>query len=436
MHSLVEPPRQGKLPLLAALALVAACKTAAPPPPPPAAPPPPTQAAPAPKPETAPTAPQNRVALLVPLTGANAAVGQSIANAANMALLDSNDRRINLRVYDTAAEGASAAAVRAAAEGAGLFLGPLLAGDVRAAQPVASANGIPIITYSNDAALAGDGTYVLGFQPSQSIARAVGFARGRGIASFAALIPAGTYGQRASTAFLRAVEASGGRAVAVVNFGRQSAQLQAAARKVTDYDARLARAAKAPATRPDGTIAPLTARVGPVPFQALLIADTGTVAAAFGPALAQYGAPPGSVLILGTELWNSEPAVRTAAALKGAIYATVPDDRFAQLAARYRTKFGGAPSRLASLGYDSVLLVNSLAGKWPVGAPFPHAALSDPDGFAGIDGIFRFGASGVAERGLAVEQVGAGTITTVSPAPRSFRAPAPAPAAQPATTSR
>ncbi|HPU16868.1 MAG TPA: penicillin-binding protein activator, partial [Polymorphobacter sp.] len=74
-----------------------------------------------PKPEVAPQIPQNKVAVLLPLTGANAAVGQSIANAANMALLDAGDKRINLRVYDTAAGGAAAAASRAVADGARLF---------------------------------------------------------------------------------------------------------------------------------------------------------------------------------------------------------------------------------------------------------------------------------------------------------------------------
>ena len=357
---------------------------------------------------------------MVPLTGANAAVGQSIANAANMALLDSNDRRINLRVYDTAGEGAGAAAGRAIGDGVRLFLGPLLAGDVRAVQSIAAANAVPIISFSNDAALAGDGTFVMGFQPGQSIARVVNFARTRGIERFAALIPAGVYGQRASTAFLRAVEANGGKAVAVTGFTRESTKLQAAARAVTDYDARLARATKTNTTRPDGTIAPVSQRLAPVGFQALLIADSGTVASAFGPALTQFGVPPGSVLILGTELWNNEPALKNARALQGAVYAAVPEERFGQLAARYRSKFGGSPSRLASFGYDAVLLVNSLAGRWPLGASFPRALLTNSEGFSGIDGVFRFSANGVAERGLAVEQVGAGRMTTVSAAPRVF----------------
>jgi hypothetical protein len=57
-----------------------------------------------------------------------------------------------------------------------------------------------------------------------------------------------------------------------------------------------------------------------------------------------------------------------------------------------------------------------------VGEPFPRTALSDDDGFAGIDGIFRF-RGGVAERGLEVQEARSGSFVTVSPAPRSFRGP-------------
>src|ERR1044072_4468190 len=82
---------------------------------------------------------RNRVAVLVPLTGRDAALGQSILNAANLALLDTGGQRIRITAYDTAA-GAVPAANEALAEGSGLILGPLLAKDVRLVAPVAPSN--------------------------------------------------------------------------------------------------------------------------------------------------------------------------------------------------------------------------------------------------------------------------------------------------------
>jgi len=383
-------------------------------------PPPPTVQAPEPPPP--PEAPRNRVALLVPTSGPSAAVGQSIANAASMAFVDVGAARFSLQTYDTAAGGARVAAEHAVADGAGVILGPLLAADARAVAPVAAGAGVPVFSFTNDASVAGGGTYVLGFQPTQSIARVIAFAEAKGVHSFAALIPSGTYGARASTAFLRAVQAGGGAVTGVVTYTRDRKQLALAARKVTAYDARLAHAGPggggAPVLRPDGTVAPVASRLSGVPFQALMIADSGGLAGAFGPALTQYGA--GGAKILGTELWASEPALGNSGALRGAWFAAVPDARFQKLAARYRVKNGGRPSRLASLGYDAVLLVQSQSSHWQVGSPFPRSGLADPGGFTGVDGVFRFASNGVAERALEVRQVVAGGAVVVSPAPTGF----------------
>jgi ABC-type branched-subunit amino acid transport system substrate-binding protein len=358
--------------------------------------------------------------VLVPLSGGNAAVGRSLANSANLALSDLKGAAsgLSIRTYDTAGLGASTAAQRAIAEGATLILGPLLATDVAAVRPVAAAGNVPVLAFSNDAGVAGGNVWVLGYQPQQAVSRVVAYARGRGISTFAGLMPAGTYGQRASVAFTRAVQSSGGQVVALTTFQRDAKRLIAAARTVTAYDARLKRAGAA-LTRPDGTVAPVSSRVPPVAFRALMIADSGQVAAAFSGPLGQFGASPGTVTLLGTELWNNEPGLARVPAMRGAVFAAVPDSRFQGLAARYRARFGGTPSRLASLAYDAMLLAASARERWPVGSPFPQAVLADPQGFAGIDGIFRFRGN-VAERGLEVQRVDGGSFVTVSPAPSAF----------------
>jgi ABC-type branched-subunit amino acid transport system substrate-binding protein len=384
----------------------------------------PAPARPVPPPQEKPAVPlpqvaaANRVAVLVPTSGPSAAVGQSIANAAQMALADLGEKRIAISVYNTAGPGGAGQAMREAlSAGAGVVLGPLLAADVRAAAPIAREAGVPVLSFSNDAALAGSGVYVLGFQPGDSVERLVRFARSKGVERFAALTPAGDYGSRAATAYLRAVEAAGGRVTAVVTYTRDRTKLLQAARKVTDYEGRLARARGGqPTIRPDGTVVPATQRQpGPVPFQALLIADSGSIASAFTPALAQMGA--GEAKIMGTELWAAEPGIARLPGLRGAWYASVPGGRFETLATRYRAKYGTTPSRLSSLGYDSVLLVAALANDWKPGAKFPVRGLADSGGFKGLDGIFRFDGGNIAERGYEVRQVGAGVV---APAPQSF----------------
>ena len=402
--------------MLVSLAVLAACAPRTKAPVAPVAPPPPVE-----KPVEAKPGEVHRIAILVPLSGPNAPVGVSLANAATLALVDTNKQGVRLTSYDTAALGAAGAANRALADGAQLILGPLLASDAAVVKSAAEAKGITMLSFSNDASVAGGRLYVLGFQPAQSVSRVVDYAAGRGMKRFAALVPDGVYGQRASVAFTRAVSASGGQVVALQNFARTPTALPAAARKVTDYDARLKQAGSTtPVKRPDGTIATSSGGLPPVSFEALLVADSGAIAAAFSPHLAKFGAPVGGYLMMGTELWNTEPGLGASPALRGAVFAAVPDQRFQSMARRYQTRFGGTPSRLASLSYDAMLLAISAAGQqWKLGTPFPQTLLADPQGFAGVDGIFRFKGN-IAERGLEVQQVGPSGFTTVSPAPTAF----------------
>ncbi|PZO87701.1 MAG: penicillin-binding protein activator [Sphingomonas sanxanigenens] len=331
---------------------------------------------------------RHRIALLVPTTGANAGVGQSIANAVNLAVIDTGGKRIRVTTYDTAT-GAAAAAQRAISDGNRLILGPLLAEDARAVAPVAQRANVPVISFSNDASVAGRGTYILGYSPVQSIERVVGYAKSRGVVRFAALMPAGTYGERASRAMIHAVENAGGQLVAMQSFDRSRTSLAAAIAKLPKNG-----------------------------YDAIMIADSGRIAIQAVPLIRKGSSA--SARVLGTELWNTETDLNAAPAMSGAWFASVSDGLYKQLAAKYRARFGSGPYRIASLGYDGVLLVTRIAQNWKVGSAFPVARLNDSGGFAGIDGAFRFDASGQAERMLVVQQVGAGGFTVVSPAPSTF----------------
>jgi ABC-type branched-subunit amino acid transport system substrate-binding protein len=333
---------------------------------------------------------RNRVAVLVPLSGTNAGVGTSIANAANLALLDAGAERIRITVYDTAKSGAAAAANQALAEGNGLFLGPLLADDVRAVAAIARRADVPVISFSNDVSVAGDGVYLMGFTPSQSVERVVAFASGRGATRFGAVTPVNVYGRRASQAMIDAVDQAGGRLESVQTFDAGPGALRTAIVRLNAAG----------------------------PLDAVLIADSARVAAAGAPIL-KSGAQ-ANVRLLGTELWATESTIGRTPALRGAWYASVSDTMFTQLRTRYRTRYGTTPYRLASLGYDSVLLAVRIAKDWRLGRPFPERALRDPGGFTGIDGAFRFTGGGVAERSLEVREVTAGGTIVVSAASRSF----------------
>ncbi len=330
---------------------------------------------------------RHRVALLVPQTGANADVGMAIANATTLALLDSRTERVRITTYDTAL-GAAAAARQAVADGNRLILGPLLSEDVAAVAPIAREAKVPVLSFSNDSSVAGNGVFIMGFVPGQSVERVVAFARGKGHQRFGALVPKNVYGDRSAAAFRAAVTAAGGTLVAVESYDRSATALTGAARRIANAGA----------------------------MDAVLIADSGGNAIRAVPVI--KGA--GQRQILGTELWNTDASLGTNAAMRGSWFASVSDGLYGQLAGKYRTRFGKAPYRLASLGYDSVLLTVRIARDWKPGTSFPANRLLAADGFGGIDGIFRFNNRGIAVRALEVSEIGAGGFRVVDPAPTKW----------------
>lgn len=332
---------------------------------------------------------RHRVALLVPLSGPNAAVGQSLANATTMAQLDTNSENLRITTYDTAV-GPSAAATRAIADGNKLILGPLMGDEVSAVAHVARPARVPIISFSNDAGVAAPGAFIMGNLPGQSIARTVRYARSTGANRFAALIPEGEYGQRAEAAFRQAVAEAGGVIAGTESYARTNTSVISAARR-------------------------LKVRGG---FDAVLLADSGRIAGLAAPSL-RGGKPP--VRLLGTELWSGDATVAATPALVGALYSSVSDARYRQFAESYKSRFGAQPYRLATLGYDAVLLTLRVAREWKPGTAFPMERIGDRGGFLGLDGPFRFVDGGLVQRAFEVNEVRPGGVTVVSPAPARFR---------------
>ena len=298
---------------------------------------------------------RNRVAVLVPLSGANAGVGQSIANAANLALLDTGGERIRITVYDTASGGAAAAANEALADGNGLFLGPLLADDVRAVAPVArrarrAGDHLLQRRQRRRQRRLSDGLHP---RPVDRPGRRPSPARAARSAS-ARSCPTGVYGRRAAQAMI-----AGGR-------GRR----RPAGRHA---DLRRARPATCAPRRPGST-----AQGG---YDAVLIADGGRGAAAGGAV-----APPGLAAAAAARhriVGDRDRSRRQRRRFAAPGLRRRPTPMFNQLRTRYRARYSANPYRLASLGYDAVLLAVRIAANWRLGRAFPERALRDPAGFAG-----------------------------------------------------
>ncbi|UIP05804.1 penicillin-binding protein activator [Erythrobacter sp. SDW2] len=332
---------------------------------------------------------RHRVALLVPLTGENGRVGQSIANATTMALLDTSAGNLRITTYDTATD-ARAAAKQAIADGNKLILGPLLAENVALVLAEARPARVPIISYSNDESVASPDAFVMGHLPGQSIQRSVSYAKSQGAANVAAIVPDGEYGRRAERALTDALRENGLALVGIERFDRGNTSIVSASER-------------------------LRQRGG---FDTVLIADGSRLFIQSANVLRPSGR--GTTQLIGTELLSGESSITQAASMRGAWFSAVSDSRFKRFADSYNTRFGSQPFRIATLGYDSVLLALRVARDWKVGTSFPTGKLYADDGFLGLDGAFRFNANGVVERAMEVREVRAGEVVVVDQAPAKF----------------
>ena len=356
--------------------------------------------APSPAPEPAPTPepsaselPQDdrlhRIALLVPLSGENGAVGQSISNATTMAILDTEADNLRITAYDTA-RGPQEAARQAIADGNKLILGPLLGSNVVSVNAEAERADVPIISFSNDTGVAGPNVFVMGVIPEQSVMRTMRHVRNDGVDTFAVLAPSGEYGDRAQKAAIDATREYGGNVILTERYARSNTSVVSAAERVRS-------------------------RSG---LGSVLLADGARLSAQAASVVKPGGR--GDLQIIGTELWSGENSVLRAAALNGALFSAVSDRLYGGFVTSYEARFGSKPYRIATLGYDAVLLTLNIAQDWDVGDDFPVRELRQSGGFTGVDGAFRFQRNGVAERALEVRQIRNGEIRIVSEAPSGF----------------
>jgi ABC-type branched-subunit amino acid transport system substrate-binding protein len=337
---------------------------------------------------------QVKVGLILPLSAAgNAGVAAlSMKNAAEMALAEFQNPNLQLLIKDDAGnpQGAQAGTQQALAEGAEIILGPLFALSVPATAQLARARGVSVIAFSTDSSVAGRGVYLLSFLPESDVNRIIDYAASTGKRSFAALLPDNAYGNVVEATFKQAVGRKGGRIVAFEKYGADRAT---AARNVAQA-------------------------LGSA--DALLLADDGDSVVTAADALTAAGANLRNIQLLGTGLWDN-PRVFASASLQGGLYAAPDPSGFRAFAGRYRQRYGADPVRTATLTYDAVALVAALARAQGT-QPYSPDALTNPSGFAGIDGLFRFRPDGTNERGLAVMRVGSGGGVAVAGSPKSFGA--------------
>ncbi|MEO1039016.1 MAG: penicillin-binding protein activator [Pseudomonadota bacterium] len=403
-----------------------------------------------------------RVGLLLPFSASSPAAraeAAQILRAAELSLFTRGDERVLLLPRDTAGTraGAADAAAGLAEDGVDLIFGPLLSGAVAGASGPARRANIPVIAFSTDPDRAGDGVYLLSFPPSEEVRRITEYARQRGAERFAFVGPDSAYGRAVAAAYQdnveRLTEGLEPRIVEIeapepedapepvaadpfapiepVEPERIEVEVIPGLREPVFYTGSVASMTQAartlaalgvrPADPEDARALSLRSWEPSLgdPFQVLMLPEGGDQLRTLAPVMIFADIDPLIVKFVGTSLWRDADVAREPALAGGWFAGPDPETR-APFERAFEAAYGAPPSRLAGLGYDAVSLAAAVAAA--PGEP-PRSVIENPDGFSGVDGLFRFREDGTLERGLAVYTIRRSGFATLEPAPTRFEEP-------------
>ena len=344
------------------------------------------------------------IALLLPVLDSSprrSALAVAMGNAARLAMEDLGEGAPRLQVYDTTGGAGSAAdaARRAIDDGAELLLGPLTSGKVREIRPVLRESDTLALAFSTDSGAAGDGVYLVGSLPTGEFRRILRFAAvERGYRTLGAILPDNAYGAVARRALDRVASETGSRVSAVVTYDGSFESARQAALDFADLH-------QSGLGSGDGRAA-------------VLVPESGSLLATVAAFLSQRGMLDGQLQLLGTGVWDAEATVREDA-LHGGWFSAPDPSRRGAFSERYRERYGTRPPLLAAFAYDAAAAAGGLLRDGG-GDAIDEDAITNPSGFLGTAGAFRFTRSGLNERALAVLSVEREGFRILDPAPEAF----------------
>ncbi|WP_299677302.1 penicillin-binding protein activator [uncultured Roseobacter sp.] len=340
------------------------------------------------------------VALLVPSGSGQTTdeiLAQSLENAARLAIRDLNGARVDLRVYQTGGDAgvAAARAQQAVDEGAKIILGPVYAASANAVGNAVAADNITVLSFSNNAAIAGGNVFVLGQTFQNTADRMVSYARSQGKSRFVIVHAQDSAGTQGRSAINNAVNAQGGSVVGTVSYALSQQDVIASIPQIK------------------------SAVEGNAADALFMTTDTASALPLLSQLLPEAGITSETAQFMGLTRWDIPPQTLSLPGVQGGWFAGPDPAASATFSAQYQNAYGSLPHPIGGLAFDGIAAIGALVSQGNPDA-LTAAALTQGAGFRGASGIFRLRPDGTNERGLAVATINASQVTILSPAPQSF----------------
>jgi ABC-type branched-subunit amino acid transport system substrate-binding protein len=339
-----------------------------------------------------------QVALLIPKSyEETASIATSLEQAAQMAIADLGGIRIDLRVFDTAGNPEQAALVarQAVQEGAKIILGPLLAENAKAVGAAVADSGVNVLSFSNNASIAGNNVFVLGPTFNNTANRLVSYAASQGRTKAVIVHPRTLEGELGKAALENATQSTPLEIVAIEAF-------EFSQKGVIDSVARIKDSVLE--TQADTLfLTSNTARALPLLVQLL----------------PEAGINPQDVQYIGLSRWDIPRQILELPGVQNGWFTSPSRQVSASFKTRFTKGYGSPPHQLAGLAYDGLAAIGALVSTGQKNA-VTKTALTQASGFQGVSGVFRFLADGTNERALAIAKIERKKVVLIDAAPVSF----------------
>lgn len=371
-----------------------------------------------------------RVGMLLPLSGPNAKQGQGLRNAALMALEDVKNPYMMLQFYDTKGtpSGARVAIENAMNQKAQLIIGPLMSNEVEAIADRTNSRGIPVIAFSTNSDVLRPGVYSMGLLIGEQVDRIMSYAAKEGRSRFALLIPDNNTGISVAKAAIVSARKNHVTISRIAFYPTDTTDFSEVLKDLTDYNERSGKvkaikdALTARADQGDEEAVKELRKLktvdtmGEIDFDAILVPEHGTKLKSAVAMLGYYDISMPQVKILGTSMWENS-GLNNEGNFIGAWYPALSRSHNEYFASSYRNLFGEKPSSIYSFAYDAVALASSLSGTKDREL---EGAITNPNGYVGINGAFRIFSDGTNQHSLDIVEVKNSGDVVVDEALKSF----------------
>lgn len=348
-----------------------------------------------------------KMAMLVPLSGASAQMGEDLKRAGMMAQFDKSETGSAVMFYDTkgTAQGAVDAYQEALKEKPDLIIGPVFSGEVAAVKR--QNPNVPVLSFTSDGDAVGDGVYTLALMIPQQVKRIVSYACESGQRKLAVLGPENKVGELVMNTLATEVTKCPGMEIHKVSLYSP---------KTVNFDPAILKIIPKPIDPKKENLTdeeqailntPIAERVD---FDSLFVFEEGIKLQQVMSLLSYYDVTPRALPMYGLSSWQST----TDKAFIGGYFPAMPMKSRQDFDAKYRQNFGSKPTSLASLAYDGVSLGTLLASVGVIN----DSMITQPAGFVGVDGRIRLEQDGTNTRLLDMMRItGRGRFQVVSSAP-------------------